>query len=76
MMFAAVVFRHEPMIRRAMPFQAIPSIGHRIMATIGERRVVGVVESVEHDTDKIDSLDTCPITVHCVEAAETEPDGQ
>ena len=76
MMFAAVVFRHEPTIRRAMPFQSIPSIGHRIRATIGERRVVGVVESVEHDTDKIDSLDTCPVTIHCVEAAETDPDGQ
>ena len=75
-MFAAVVFRHEPTIRRAIPFQSMPSIGHRIRATIGERRVIGVVESVEHDTDKIDSLDTCSVTIHCVEAAETEPDEQ
>ena len=74
-MYLAVVFRHEPTIRRAMAFQAIPNIGHRIKATIGERRVVGVVEGVEHDTDKINSLDTCPITIYCVEAAETVTDG-
>lgn len=75
-MYLAVVFRHEPTIRRAMAFRAVPSIGHRIRATIGERRVVGVVEGVEHDTDKIDSLDTCPVTIHCVEAAEAESDEQ
>ena len=79
MVFAAVVFRHEPTIRRAMPFQSIPSIGHRIRATIGEnldRHVVGVVECVEHDTDKIDSLDTCPITLYCVQITEADSDVQ
>ena len=74
-MYVAVVFRHEPTIRRAMAFQSIPSIGHRIRATIGERPVVGVVEGVEHDTDAINSLDTCHITIYCVEAAETVTDG-
>jgi len=76
MVFAAVVFRHEPTIRRAMPFQSIPSIGHRIKATIGERRVVGVVEGVQHDTDAVNSLDTCPITIHCVQITEAVTDVQ
>lgn len=69
-MYAAVVFRHEPTIRRAMAFRAVPGIGHRVRATIEGRRVVGVVEGVEHDTDAVNSLDTCPITIYCVEAAE------
>jgi hypothetical protein len=59
-----------------MPFQSIPSIGHRIRATIGERRVVGVVEGVQHDTDAVNSLDTCPITIYCVEIAEATTDVQ
>lgn len=72
---AAVVFRHEPKIRWTMPFEAIPNIGHRIRATIHGKPVVGVVEGVEHDTDKIDSVHVCPITIYCVEAAETVTDG-
>lgn len=74
MIIAAVVFRHEPTIRWNMAFQSLPTIGHRIGATIGERRVVGVVEGVEHETDEIETLDTCPVTIYCVEAAEVEPD--
>ena len=74
-MYLAVVFRHEPTIRRAMAFKAVPTIGHRVRATVEGRRVVGVVEGVEHDTDKINSLDTCPITSYCFEDAETVTDG-
>lgn len=70
MIYVAVVFRHEPTIRRAMAFQSIPSIGHRIKATIGEKAVVAVVEGVQHDVDKNNSMDTCPTTIYCVEIAE------
>jgi len=79
MVFAKVVFRHEPTVRWTMPFQSMPNIGHRIRATVGEnlgRSVVGVVECVEHDTDTIGDLDTCSITIYCVEAAEADSDVQ
>ena len=78
MVFAEVVFRHEPTIKRAMAFDSMPGIGHRIRMTVGDnldRRVVGMVECVEHDTDPVDSSGECPVTLHCVQIAETVTDG-
>ena len=76
MIFAAVVFRHEPTVRWTMPFQALPNIGHRIKVTLGGKPVIGVVECVEHDTDKINSIETHPIAIHCVQIAEADSDVQ
>ena len=79
MVFAEVVFRHEPTKKHAMGFYSMPGIGHRIRMTVGDnldRRVVGVVECVEHDTDQIDSSDECPVTIYCVQITEATTDVQ
>lgn len=76
MIFAAVVFRHEPTIRWNMAFQSLPTIGHRIKASVMGRPVCGVVECVEHDTDKHETIHGHAITIHCVQIAEAERDGQ
>ena len=76
MVFAGVVLRHEPTVRWTLAFQVIPSIGHRIRATLEGAAVAAVVECVEHDTDRMHSIDVHPITLHCVQITEAATDVQ
>lgn len=72
MIFAAVVFRHRPELIMMRAFQVLPTIGHQLRTAIDGQVVTGVVDRVAHNADKSDD----PITVHCVQIAEADSDGQ